>query len=83
MSVNLNSVREALVMLNLGSWGRKMNQTMKKTRVKQRMVLQNRQKLQWMQARLSVMAENEVSEMGSNIKCRVGLGLFYMNKFNR
>lgn len=80
MSVNLNSVREALVMLNLGSWGRKVNQTMKKTRVKQRMVLQNRQKLQWMQARLSVMAENEVYEMGRYIKCRVGLGFFYRNK---
>lgn len=52
MSVYLNSVREALVMLNLGSWGRKMNQAMKKTRVKQRMVLQNRHKLQWMKARL-------------------------------
>lgn len=69
MSVNLNSVREALAMLNLGAWGRKVNQTMKKTRVKQRMVLQNRQKLQWMQARLSVMAENEVYEMGRYMKC--------------
>ena len=61
--VKSNWVREALVILNLGSSGRKMDHTTKKTRVKQRMVLQNRKKLQSMHARLPVMAENEVYKM--------------------